>query len=407
MTTTVSSTGSRREDVLAFHQPWIDEHEIREVTDTLGAGSMASGRRTRQFEQEFARFVEAKHAVAVGSFPAALHLALKAANVRPGDEVITAAYAAPSLPAVILHLGARPVLVDVDPDTLTIDPARLQEKISPRTRAIVPIHLAGRPCPMDEILEVASQHELPVIDDATDALPARYGGRVVGSIGDLAVFNFESTHPLTTADGAIITTDRDHLVESVRANQRPSVDQGIGRNRRSEISRGVDCPGYKYAMGDLNAAIGVQQLRKLDMFHAIRSYHANLYTLGLSDLSELALPPGPPRCDTQHAWSMYVVRLQLDRLAVDRDVFARLLLQEGIMTCVPPAPLHILPQYRAALRHRPGDFPVAFQTFGRIICLPIYPRMTEGDVWDVISAVRQIVERTRVPMAAVGGHRPR
>jgi dTDP-4-amino-4,6-dideoxygalactose transaminase len=337
--------------------------------------------------------------VAVNSCTAGLHLSLDALGPQAGDEVITSVYTFTATAAVILHLGLKPVLVDVLPGTLQMDPAQVERAITARTRAIVPVHLAGAPCEMDALLELGSRYDLKIIEDAAHALPARYKGHLIGSIGDLTVFSFYAVKNLTTGEGGMITTDSDHYADLLRTRRLHGISRDAWRRYAAEGAwyYEVEYPGFKYNMTDLNAALGLQQLQKLDMFHAVRTYYANLYNLGLSDLPELTLPEVSPKAT--HAWHLYIIHLKLDRLTIDRDRFIDLLRKENIATSVHFIPLHLHPYYRDTFGYTPSDFPHAVAAYRGAISLPLYPRMSEADVWDVIRAVRRIVEDHRVRRA--------
>jgi dTDP-4-amino-4,6-dideoxygalactose transaminase len=385
-----------RNTPLPFHRPWIDDDEIAEVVDTLRSGWLTMGPKTLQFEEQFAAYVGAKYAIAVNSATAGLHLALDAVGVGPGDEVITSPYTFTSTAAVVVHLKATPVFVDVRPDTLTIDPLQVQAKITRRTKAVIPVHLAGLPCEMDPLLELGSTHGLRIIEDAAHALPASYKARRVGSIGDLTVFSFYATKNITTGEGGMVTTDDATLAGHLRTRRLHGISRDAWKRYTAEGNwyYEVDYPGYKYNMTDLNAALGLQQLRKADRFHGVRGYYANLYQLGLSDMPELTLPETPP--EVQHAWHLYLIRLNPDLLTIDRNTFFQLLRQENIGASVHFIPLHIQPYYRNTFGYKPEDFPNALRAYECVISLPLYPRMSEADVWDVIRAVRRIVETHRV-----------
>ena len=286
---TVETTGAARTTFLPFHRPWIDEAEIAEVVDTLRSGWLTMGPKTLQFEEQFASYVGAKHAIALNSATSALHLALDAIGIRPGDEVITSDYTFTSTAAVVVHLGARPVLVDIEPNTLTMDPADVAAKITPRTRAIVPVHITGLPCDMDPLLELAARHDLRIVEDAAHALPTQYKGRVIGSIGDMTAFSFYATKNITTGEGGMITTDSDEYNDRLRVRRLHGISRDAWKRYTSEGSwyYEVEYPGYKYNPTDINSALGLQQLRRSDRFHAVRSYYASLYQLGLSDVPEI------------------------------------------------------------------------------------------------------------------------
>lgn len=388
--TTDAAAGRTRSTLLPFHQPWIDESDIEEVVDTLRSGWLTMGPKTVRFEEAFADYLGARHAIAVTSCTAALHLALDVAGIGPGDEVITSVYTFTSTAAVILHLRAVPVLVDVLPGTLNMDPADVARKITPRTRAIIPVHLAGVPCDMDALRDLATRHGLVIIEDAAHALPARYRGRTVGTIGDLTAFSFYAGKNLTTGEGGMVTTDRDEYVERLRTRRLHGISRDAWKRYSADGSwyYEVDYPGFKYNMTDINAALGLQQLRKLEMFQELRNRYVGLYTQGLSDLPGVRLPEAPP--DVESAWHLYILQLDLDALTIDRNAFIEHLKRENVSTSVHFIPLHIHPYYRTTFGYQPQDFPNALHAYERAISLPLYPRMSEDDVWDVVAAVRRI-----------------
>jgi dTDP-4-amino-4,6-dideoxygalactose transaminase len=378
---------------LPLRVAWADEREMRQVNAVLASGALGLGPRTHQFEREFAAFVGVGRAVAVNSCWAGLHLAFEAIGLRPGDEVITSAGVSAAMAAVLYHLRARPVLVDVDIGTLTLDPAEAGRKITPRTRAIAPVHFAGCPVAMDEILALAARHRLAIVEDALHALPASYRGRMIGAIGDISVFGLSTDRSITTGEGGILTTESAELACVLRSRRSygiPDPAQGGGCSEHPG-SQQARMHGYGYAMADLNAAVGLAQLRKVQMFHGIRSYYASLYHLGLSELGQLILPEPP--ADVQHGWGLYVVRLKTDRLTISRDAFIDLLGRENVQAGVDFVPLHTHAFYRHAFGLQPRDYPRAVEAYEQSLSLPLYPRMSEADVWDVVRAVRKVITR--------------
>ncbi len=391
----VAAADTVRPDPLPFHRPWIDEEEIAEVADTLRSGWLTMGPKTLRFEEAFAAYVGARHAVAVSSATAGLHLAVDALDLAPGDEVITSPYTFTATAAVVLHAGARPVFADVLADTLTIDPAEVARRITPRTRAILPVHMAGLPCAMDELLAIADRHRLAVIDDAAHALPARWGDRMIGTLGDLTVFSFYAGKNITTGEGGMITTAREDFAARLRTRRLHGISRDAWKRYSTQGSwyYEVESPGFKYNMTDINAALGLHQLRKADRFHALRARYAALYRTGLADLDEIQLPAEPE--GVQHAWHLFVIRLRPGRLRIDRDAFVEALRARNIGTSVHFIPLHLQPYYRRAFGYTPDDFPRATAAYRGALSLPLYPRMSEDDVHDVIDAVRRIVQENR------------
>jgi perosamine synthetase len=391
-----------RRDFLPFARPDITDAEIDEVVATLRGGWITTGPRAKRFEHDFAAYVGAPYAVAVSSGTAALHLALAAIGLRAGDEVLLPVTTFTATAEVVRHFDAHPVFVDIDHDTLTIDVARAASAVTPRTRAIIPVHLAGQPCDMDPLLALARAHGLAVVEDAAHALPAHYKGRRVGTLGDLAAFSFYATKPITTAEGGMVTTANPDYAQRIARMSLHGISTDAWQRDGVEGSwfYEVETPGYKYNMPDLAAALGLVQLRRCDALWSRRAAIAAQYDAAFADLQEIATPVVPP--DVQHAWHLCIVRLDLDALQIDRAGFIRALHALNIGTSVHFIPLHLHPYYRRTTGHRPDDFPVALQVYPRVVSLPIYPSMSDGDVADVVDAVRAIVTRTRRRRALAG-----
>ncbi|MBI3872136.1 MAG: DegT/DnrJ/EryC1/StrS family aminotransferase [candidate division Zixibacteria bacterium] len=389
-----------RETFLPFASPCIGEDEIAEVVDTLRAGWLTSGPKVRQFEREFAARVGSRHAVAVNSCTAALHLALEAIGIRRGDEVITTPFTFAATGEVIHYLGARPVFVDIDPVTLNMDPDLLAAAANdhPRARAVIPVHIAGVPCAMDEILEIAGRHGLKVIEDAAHAFPSRYHGRMIGTLGDITCFSFYATKTITTGEGGMATTDDEQLAERMRMMSLHGISSNAWTRYEAHGTWRYEIhhPGFKYNMPELAAALGRAQLRRADDFLSRRRAIAARYTQAFTEMADcLDTPPDAP-ADGQHSWHLYIIRLKPDRLRIGRDEFIEEMRRMNIGTSVHFIPLHLHPYYRATYGYEPHDFPRASETFERIISLPIYPGMTDRDVESVIEAVAALCERHAV-----------
>lgn len=384
-----------RTDHLPFARPLIGEEEIDAVVAMLRSGWLTMGHRTAEFERAFAAHLGAKEAVAVNSATAALHLALEAIGVGPGDEIVTTPYTFAASAAVILHLGARPVFVDVRPGDLNIDPDRIEAAITPRTRAILPVHIAGQPCAMDEILALARRHGLRVVEDAAHALPSRYRGRTVGTIGDLTAFSFYATKTLTTGEGGMVTTADEELAERIRIMRLHGISKDAWKRYTAEGSwfYEIVAPGFKANMTDLAAAIGLCQLAKLESMTARRSAIASRYTTAFAGTAGLEPPWVNP--DGEHAWHLYLLRLRPHELTTDRNRFVEALGERRIGTSVHFIPVHLHPYYRETYGYLPSDFPVAVAEYERTISLPIYPAMTDRNVEDVIDAVLDVARHGR------------
>lgn len=395
-TGTAVAPGARiRREFLPFHRPFIEEDEIAEVADTLRSGWLTMGPKTLQFERDFADYIGAPEAIAVNSATAGLHLAVDALGLGPDDEVITSPYTFTATAAVVLHAGARPVFADIDADTLALDPADVARRITPRTRALIPVHMAGHPCDMDALHALARQHRLAVIEDAAHALPARFRGRMIGTLSDLTVFSFYAGKNITTGEGGMITTASAELAARLRTRRLHGISRDAWKRYTAQGSwyYEVEYPGFKYNMTDINAAIGLHQLRKSDRFHAARARYAARYRAGLAGMPELTLPA--EAAEVSHAWHLFVVHVREDRLRIGRDAVIEALRARNIGTSVHFIPLHLQPFYQRALGCGPADFPRATAAYRGAISLPLYPRMTEDDVDDVIDAVRDVIAEHR------------
>ena len=380
---------------LPFHIPDIGEYEIQAVVETLRSGWLTTGPKVRQFEEDFARYIGCRHAVAVNSATSALHLALEAVGIKAGDEVLVPTLTFAATAAVVLHLQAKPRLVDCRPETLNLDPDQIERAITAKTRAIIPVHISGLPCEMGRILEIAKAHNLRVIEDAAHALPARFQEQRVGTIGDITCFSFYATKTITTGEGGMATTENPEWAERMRIMGLHGISKDAWKRYTAEGSWYYEIlsPGYKYNLTDLAAAIGIQQLKKCDQFWQARQRIAALYTEGFQDMPEITTPALAR--EGQHAWHLYILQLNLERLRISRNEFVELLKQYQIGTSVHFIPLHLHPYYRETFGYRPQDLPQASAAFERIVSLPLYPKMTEAQVQHVISAVREIVRQNR------------
>ena len=395
-----------RTSFLPFSPPSIGEEEIAEVVDTLRSDWITTGPKVKRFEQEFAAAVNAPAALAVNSCTAALHVALAALNLGPGDAVITTPMTFCSTVHVIEHVGARPVLVDVEPATLNLDPQRVRDAVDALNggrkpgpvKAILPVHLYGHPCNMDALLAIASDYGLAVVEDAAHALPARYRGRTVGALAEdspvpvLTAFSFYATKNLTTAEGGMLTGNSE-LLERARVWSLHGMSRDAWKRYSSEGTAHYEvvCPGFKYNMTDIQAAMGLHQLRKLPGFHRRRREIAARYHRAFGEIAELEIPAEQP--GVEHAWHLYVLRLHLEKLTLSRDGFLAEMHARNIGTSVHFIPIHLHAYYRDKYSYSPEDFPVAYGHYQRLLSLPCSPRMQDQDVEDVIAAVLAVVEK--------------
>lgn len=390
----IRSPVPRRREYLPFSPPAIGEEEIHAVVETLRSPWITTGPKTRRFEQEFSRYLGAPGALAVNSCTAALHTGLVSLGVGPGDEVITTPLTFAATVNVIEHVGARPVLADVAPDTLNIDPDRIAEAITSRTRAIVPVHYAGHPVDLDQVRALAAMHDLRVIEDAAHALPAAYRGQAIGAGPNLVAFSFYATKNMTTAEGGMLTGDPE-LLERARMISL----HGMSRDAWKRYERGgswfyeVVCPGFKYNMTDVQAALGLCQLRKLAGFHGRRAEVAARYTEAFEAEDALEVPVRRP--DVTSAWHLYVLRIRPDALRIHRDRFIAELTARNIGVSVHFIPIHLHPYYRDKYGYLPDAFPIAHDNYQRMLSLPLHPRLSDQDVSDVIEAVLDVVRLYR------------
>ena len=311
-------------ETLPFHLPEIGEEEIASVVETLRSGWLTTGAKVQKFEQNFAGYLGCSHAVAVNSGTAALHVALEAIGIKPGDEVILPTLTFTATAEVVLYLHGKPVLVDCNPATLNIDIADIERKISPRTRAIIPVHFAGQPCEMQPILDIAQRYGLKVVEDAAHALPAKYHGQKIGTLGDITCFSLYVTKTITTGEGGVATTRNPEWAERMRMMSLHGISKDAWNRYSSEGSwyYEVVSPGYKYNLTGIAAAIGIEQLNKCDRLHERRRAIAGAYD-GLAGLPEIELPVCA--ADLEHAWHLYVVQLKPEKLTIDRNQFIELL----------------------------------------------------------------------------------
>jgi dTDP-4-amino-4,6-dideoxygalactose transaminase len=384
-----------RADWLPFHLPSIGEEEIAEVVDTLRSGWVTTGAKTQRLERDLAERLGVPSVLALASGTAALHLALRVCGVQPGDHVIVPTYTFTATAEVVTYLGARPLLADVDPITCNLTAETLDRALTGRTRAVMPVHIAGLPCDMDPILALARGRGLAVVEDAAHALPASYKGRRVGTIGDATAFSFYATKNLTTGEGGALT-----LADPARMDEaRILALHGISRDAWKRYSAAgtwryeVLDGGYKYNLSDLAASLGIHQLRKLDGFHARRGELVRRYGAGLRDLPAVRVPTELP--GTEHAWHLYMLRVRPEVLTIGRDQFIEELRARNVGTSVHFIPLHLHPYYQRTWGYRQGDFPGAEAAFANAISLPLYPAMRDTDVDDVLEAIWDVARRYR------------
>jgi dTDP-4-amino-4,6-dideoxygalactose transaminase len=384
-----------QEQTIPFHFANVGEEEAQAAADVVRSGWLTMGPKTIEFEEKFASYIGVKHAIGVNSCTAALHIALDAIGLQQGDEVLVPTTTFTATAEVVVYFKAIPVLVDVDPVTLCMDPEDAQRKITSKTRAILPVHFAGQPCDMDRIGQLAASHNLHVIEDAAHALPASFRGTPVGAISELTAFSFYATKTMTTGEGGMITTDDDELAARMKTMRLHGIGRDAWKRYSSEGSWYYEVlrAGFKYNLTDIQSAIGIVQLTKCTEMRNLREQIAKQYTEAFSRCEQLQAPTVLD--DRESAWHLYVLRLNLDQLTVGRAEVIEQLKQRGIGTSVHFIPLHMHPYYRDTYHYSDQSLPVAMREYYRSLSLPIYPGMSQGQVSYVIEQVLDLVGNTR------------
>lgn len=384
-----------RPDFLVFGRPHIGEEEISEVVDTLRSGWIGFGPKAIRFEEQFAAYTHARAALSVNSATAALHLALLGAGVGEGDEVITTPLTFCATANVIVHVGARPVFVDVDDRTQNLDPELVARAVTRRTKAILPVHMTGEPCDMDAIGAIAEKHGLVVIEDAAHATESWWRGRKIGAISPFTAFSFYATKNLTTGEGGMLTINDERVIDRVKALRLHGLDKDAWKRYTPGgfLPYQTMEPGYKYNMTDLQASLGLHQLARLEDSLAVRQRIWRRYDEAFGDHDALSPPDVYESGGTRHGRHLYTVRLKLDALSCDRMGFIKALAAENVGTGIHFVPLHLHEWYRRALGTGRGDFPVAEAIGDTTLSLPLAPSMSERDTEDVITAVNKVSAR--------------
>jgi len=381
---------------IPFHRPSIGQEEMDAVQQVLASGWLTTGRVAMEFEQQFAAYIGCKHALAVNSCTAALQLALDAIGLQAGDEVLLPSYTFTATAEVATYFGARPVLCDSLPGGFNIDPADAEQRITSKTRAIIPVHIAGEACDLGAIHELARRRNLHVIEDAAHAIPTSYKGRRVGTISEMTAFSFYTTKTITTGEGGMITTNDDKYADRISLMRL----HGIGRDAWKRYAKTgswfyeVQEAGYKMNLPDILAAVGVAQLKKADLFWQKRREIAAFYRQNLSQFEELQLPPVGRNGD-DHAWHLFILRLRPDLLSIARNEMIEELKADGIGTSVHFIPLHRHPYYVRTYGCTPSDFPQADDSYSRCLSLPIFPDMTQAEREHVVQSVARLVTKNR------------
>ena len=383
-----------RSTFLLFSTPSLADAEINEVVDSLRSGWITTGPKDKRFEDAFKSYVGAPFAVPLSSATAGLHLTLLALKIREGDEIITTPMTFASTVSMIILCGGIPVLADIEPGTLNIDVAGIKEKISPHTKAIIPVHFAGQSCDMDPIFALAKEHNLTVIEDAAHAAGTEYKGKRIGSLDSISIFSFHPNKNITTGEGGMVCTADENLAEEISLLKFHGMSREAWKRFSASGTPNYDIllPGFKYNMMDIQAAIGIHQLPKLDAFIDRRKEIAEFYNRQFADVLELALPTYAP-FEQRHAWHLYTPLVRIEKLNIDRDRFMEELKKHNIGSGLHYKAIHHHSYYRDALKIPDSELPNASYASERILSLPLFPNMTDEDAKDVVEAVKEVIQK--------------
>lgn len=382
----------RERDFLVFGKPYLGEEEIKEVVDTLKSGWWGTGPKTHLFEERFREYIGCEYSLAVNSCTAGLHLALDVLGVGPGDEVITTPLTFVSTANVIVHQGATPVFADVDLRDWNIDPSEIAKKITEKTKVILPVHLHGRPCKMDQIMALAREHHVYVLEDAAHAAEAWYKGQKIGNIGDITAFSFYVTKNIATGEGGMVTTNNKKWAEEMRIKSLHGISKDAWKRYSAEGYQPYEAiyPGYKYNMMDIQASLGLPQLARVNQTAEVRKKYWGMYEEAFKSIPEL-ITPAPEEAETYHARHLYAILIRPEALAIGRDQFIDELRRLNIGSGVHFTPVHCHKYYRETFGFNKGDFPKAEFVGERTISLPLGANLTETDISDVIEATKWVI----------------
>lgn len=382
-------------EFIQFHKPHLDQKTIDSVVETLKSGWWTTGPKVLKFEEEFRKFVGAKYAVAVSSWTAAAHLMLEAINLKEGDEVIIPSITFTATAEIICYFNAVPVIVDVDPFTLNIDPKAVEKAITSKTKAIIPVHYGGIPCEMDQLLILAEKYNLKIIEDAAHAFPSYYKNRMIGTLGDATGFSFYVTKPLASGEGGMITTDNEEIAKRASVMRLHGIDKDGWKRYTKEGSwyYEVIAPGFKYNFTDIQAAIAINQLMEAEKLLSARKHVSDYYDSVFANnelLDVISLPD-----DRKTSYHLYVIKLNLDALKIDRAEFIELMKERGVGCSVHFIPLYKHPYYRDKFKLDPGKFPVSESQYSRLVSLPIYPDLSDREMHHSSNSVIEILTENR------------
>lgn len=384
-----------RESFLPYGKQWLDEKEINEVIDCLKSDWITTGPKMRLFEENFKKFKDSKYAIAVNSGTAALHISTSCIDIKPGDEVITTPLTFVASANCVVYRGGTPVFADIDTDTYNINPEEIKKKITQKTKAIIPVHFAGQPCKMDDITEIAEENDLYIIEDAAHAIDAEYKGRKIGNISDLTTFSFHPVKNITTAEGGMVTTNNDEFYEKLLMFRTHGISKdAVNRFGKSgDFYYDMQYLGFRYNLSELHSALGIHQLDKLESFQRRRGEIVKIYNRELQNIEEIKIPF--VKKNIKHSWHLYVIQLEIEKLRVNRDYIFKALREENIGINVHYIPVHYHSYYQNKFGFKKGILPNVEWLFPRILTIPLFPHMSDDDVYDVINALEKVIKYYR------------
>jgi dTDP-4-amino-4,6-dideoxygalactose transaminase len=383
-----------RKDFLPFGSPMIEQPEIDEVVDSLKSGWLSTGPKVWKFEEMFKKYIGTKHAIGVSSCTSAIHLSLSVIGIKSGDEIIVPTLTFSATANAVIHAGGIPVFVDCEKDTMNICPNEIEKKITSKTKAILVVHFAGRPCNMDAIMSIANQHHLKVIEDCAHAIETEYRGKKMGTFGESGCFSFYATKNIVTGEGGMVVTDNDSYAEQIRVLRL----HGMSKDAWNRYGKSgykhyeVVCAGYKYNMTDIQAALGIHQLPRIDKYWRRRKEIWGKYNKAFEEDLGIIIP-SPVESNTKHAYHLYTILLDIDRLKITRDWFLNEMANQNIGVGVHYIALHLHPYYQRTFGYKRGDFPNAEWISDRTVSLPLSAKLTDKDVESVIDAVKRIIRK--------------
>ena len=380
-----------RKDFLVFGSPLIEQPEIDEVTASMKSGWLGTGPKVHKFEEMFKEYKGSKHAMALNSCTAALHLSMLAIGIKPGDEVIVPSMTFAATANSVIHAGGIPVFADCEKDTMNIDPADIKRKITSKTKAIIPVHFAGRACKMDEIMSIARKHNIRVVEDCAHAIEAEYRGKKTGTFGELGCFSFYVTKNIVTGEGGMVITDKEEYADKIKVLGLHGMSKDAWKRFSDEGYKNyqVIYAGFKYNMMDLQAAIGIHQLPRVDKYWKRRQEIWNRYNEAFRDLPVFI--PAPIEADTRHSYHLYTLLLDIDNLKITRDGFLDGMTKQNIGVGVHYIALHLHPYYQKTFGYKRGDFPNAEWISERTVSLPLSAKLTDEDARDTIGVVTDLL----------------